>query len=790
MMQRAIAEATSTPSRAPRRSKARPLPARADAAPRRALTRPLVLLIAILWLAAMPGAARAANCGGTVVCACGDTVTSDYTMTGNLGPCPRRPSGDTIGLQLRSGVTLDCQDHTITGPGDTLKNSFGVRLGRSSVPDSDMIVRNCNVTKFWWGVYVQNSGDVLIEDNDLYGNGWFDPTQNGTGYGLDIANSQDVIVQGNRIIGNGNEGIHLSASQLVSVIDNELRDNGREQLYLINASFNTIQNNQMEGGTQGLEMRASSNNSFSYNIWAGSPLHMLDNDNQDNTFFYDTFEGRVFVGNNSVGTRFELSSFTNPTGICLGVDTGNETYVFKGHFGACLTDVNLVSTAPVTLDRSVADPAKVPSGVKVKFPGCTADFDLDAVVDPGERAVVVAAMGSAIGDARWNPEADLDHDGRVNASDLAIFDGQVGPCAPNLIVTELSNPPATARPGTAIPVSDTVQNQSRITAGKSRTQYYLSPGTAKGTGARLLGGRAVPALGTNATSRGSLQLTVPGNMPVGTYYLLACADDTLLVDETDEANCRPTTTTMEVGRPDLTISEVTNPARAVPGVTFTAGDTVENGTEFSIGTTRTRYYLSADGTRNAGDRLLTGSRAVPALAAGGTSNGTANVVIPNGTPSGTYYFLACADDTKNTVESNDTNNCRTSPTRIEVGRPDLVVAVVNNPPANAVRGGSVTVSGTVRNPSEFDAADTFRVQYYLSSDEVKNSGDRLLTGYRTVNGLAAGASLPTTTPVTIPAATLGGNYYLLVCVDDTSQVAETNEANNCRASTAKLTVAP
>ena len=100
------------------------------------------------------------------------------------------------------------------------------------------------------------------------------------------------------------------------------------------------------------------------------------------------------------------------------------------------------------------------------------------------------------------------------------------------------------------------------------------------------------------------------------------------------------------------------------------------------------------------------------------------------------------------------------------------------------------MSGTVLNQGELDATDTFRVQYYLSSDEVKGNGDRLLTGYRTVNGLGAGASLPVTTSVTVPAVTLAGNYYLIACVDDTSQVGESNETNNCRPSGSKVTVAP
>jgi trimeric autotransporter adhesin len=309
-------------------------------------------------------------------------------------------------------------------------------------------------------------------------------------------------------------------------------------------------------------------------------------------------------------------------------------------------------------------------------------------------------------------------------------------------------------------------------------------------GDKLLGGRAVPALGANAASAASLQLMVPTSTALGTYYLLACADDTRLVAETDEVgNCRASTSTVQVGRPDLTISAVSNPSTAVPGFAFQVSDTVQNQTAFSAGTSRTQYYLSVDGLRNTGDRFI-GLRAVPAIPAGGVSAGTASVTIPNGTPLATYYVLACADDVGAVPESGEANNCRASTTPIQVGRPDLVMAPVNNPSATAVRGTSIQVPATVRNKTSFNATATFRVQYYLSLDGLKNGGDRLLTGYRTVAGLAARVSSPATTSVTIPVSTPPGDYFLLVCADDTFLVTESNESDNCRASAAKLTVTP
>jgi parallel beta-helix repeat protein len=634
---------------------------------------------------------------------------------------------------------------------------------------------------------VDSATDVLIDSNHLHDNGWKSLVENGTGYGLDVANSSAVTVRDNVITDNGNEGFHLSSSSGVLVEDNVFHDNGLEQLYLIHADNNVIRRNHATGGTQGLEMRFSSGNAFSYNVWAGSPLQYLENDNNDNTFFYERFEGRVAVGDASTGNRFELSSFSNPTGNCLTVASPNVAYVYKGFFGTCTWDV--VGNALVTLDRSVNTLAKVSKTVTVRFPGCTADFDLDGSVTTADRLTILAAMGSVIGGAGWEPEADLDHDGDVDAADLAIFDGQLGPCAADLVVTLLSPPPAVAVPGSAISITDTVRNQSGFAAGTSRIQYYLSVDASKNAGDKLLGGRTVPALVPNGESTGTATVTIPLGTLLGTYFVLACADDTGLVLESGETNnCRASATTVQVGRPDLATTEAGSPPLAVAlGGSFSMTDTVRNQSIYPAGVSRVQYYLSLDAIKSPTDKLLSGSRAVVSLAPGGTSSGVTTVVVPANTPAGTYFVMACADDLHQVLESDENNNCRPSAGQVQVGRPDLVSTAVSDPPGIKVRGTSFSVTDTVKNQSEFNAG-AFRVQYYLSLDGVKNVGDRLLSGFRTLTGVAAGAVSTGTMLVTIPQNTAAASYFLLACADDAVQVIESNETNNCTASTGKVTV--
>ena len=152
------------------------------------------------------------------------------------------------------------------------------------------------------------------------------------------------------------------------------------------------------------------------------------------------------------------------------------------------------------------------------------------------------------------------------------------------------------------------------------------------------------------------------------------------------------------------------------------------------GSSTTRYYLSLDAVKSAGDTLLTGSRGVPGLAAGASHSGTVTVTIPAATPLNTYFLLPCADDLSAVVETNEGNNCFASATAtVTVTRPDLVENTVSAPPATKKRGTSFPVTDTVQNLGAV-ASGPSTTRYYLSLDAVKSAGDPLLTGSRTVPG--------------------------------------------------------
>ena len=374
----------------------------------------------------------------------------------------------------------------------------------------------------------------------------------------------------------------------------------------------------------------------------------------------------------------------------------------------------------------------------------------------------------------------------------------VQPLPMDLVEAALTtNPPAPmVAPGTSFSVTDTVRNDGMVRADASTTRYYLSLDAVKSAADILLtGSHSAPEVDPGASHTATVTVSVPGATALNSYFLIACADDKTAVAESNEGNnCIASPgAIVTVARPDLAATTMTAspsaPVRA-PGTTFSVSDTVQNVGAVPAASSTTRYYLSLDAVKNAGDILLTGSRGVPSLAAGATSSGTVTVTIPASAPLNAYFLLACADNGNTVVEANEANNCIVTPGAVvTVGRPDLVESAVSNPPATKVRGGKFQVTDTVENAGAA-ASKASTTRYYLSLDGAKNAGDTLLTGGRSSAALAPGTSDSGTITVTIPSGTTPNTYFLLACADNGNAVVESNETNNCKASGTTVTIMP
>lgn len=117
----------------------------------------------------------------------------------------------------------------------------------------------------------------------------------------------------------------------------------------------------------------------------------------------------------------------------------------------------------------------------------------------------------------------------------------VPPAAPDLVETMVSNPPTSARRGARykLTVEDTVKNIGTGASGPSRTSYFLSRDTTRRRSEDIfLFERAAPSLAPNQSHFKRIKgtVTIPSGVPLGEYFLIACADGNSEVSESDETN--------------------------------------------------------------------------------------------------------------------------------------------------------------------------------------------------------------------------------------------------------------
>ncbi len=377
---------------------------------------------------------------------------------------------------------------------------------------------------------------------------------------------------------------------------------------------------------------------------------------------------------------------------------------------------------------------------------------LPAVIPTGTYYVLAVADGGS-------SNAETNETNNVLATQVRI--------GPDLIVSITG--PSTAAAGGTVTLADTTRNQGSAPAGSSSTRFYLSTDTQLTAGDTALGARAVPGIATGATSSGTTNVTLPGGLATGTYYLLAQADANSEVPETIESNNTSSVLQLRVG-PDLAIASVTVTGPLASGGSFNVSDTTKNQGSGPSDPSSTRFYFSLNATLDASDTPL-GSRPVATLAAGAQQSGSSSLVLPSGLAGGSYYLLAVADGDGVVAETSESNNVW--PAVIKVG-PDLTIASLTVPRL-AASGATISVSDQTKNLGAPVGSST--TSFYLTTDFVLDPGDVLL-GSRAVGALASNTTSSGTSTVTLPSGLPAGNYYIVAVADSAGAISEAVETNN------------
>ncbi len=249
-----------------------------------------------------------------------------------MGACPG------TGLVMGSdGITLDCAGHSIVG---SRPNS---PLGIDVTGRNDIIVRNCVLSRFNWGISVFDSTNSTVEGNTATGNligfvvqasPWVNLVYNQAyqnTYGGFQLNSDHDLLRGNvafnnpagfQIYGRGgmnltrniafNDGLGFNIASWVNILDrNDASFNQYAGFYL-----NAVSNNTLVSNT------ASNNGGNGYSVYGGIFNSFTGNsaDNNRNYGFSDETSGPGTAGTFNIyllnTCSYNVPGGSNPVGLC------------------------------------------------------------------------------------------------------------------------------------------------------------------------------------------------------------------------------------------------------------------------------------------------------------------------------------------------------------------------------------------------------------------------------------------------------------------------------------------
>lgn len=344
--------------------------------------------------------------------------------------------------------------------------------------------------------------------------------------------------------------------------------------------------------------------------------------------------------------------------------------------------------------------------------------------------------------------------------------------------------PRGAFPGAGASGQFTVRNLGAAPASNVLVHVHLSTDDQLDASDRLLGNATVATVPAgNQPATGTVNVTVPADVPAGDYRLILQVDPLNAFPEAVETDNVVPSSFMFATAYDVSASALTAPNGATSGNPITFNVTiVNNGVPFA-GALAAEVWASLDQSFDALSDVRIGQTNVMLT---GQNTESANLVLTLPTlPVGLYHPVVVLDPMNTVVELNENNNTFVSPTRFPTG-PDFSITQVTVP--NLIQGnGTVDISTQIASSA---VPYTGNVEYRLvaSTDAVLDANDTVIGTY-TVS-FTGQPSVTDARNVTFPAQLPANAYRIIAVVDPNSAIAETNETNNSAVSTNFTTNAP
>ena len=360
----------------------------------------------------------------------------------------------------------------------------------------------------------------------------------------------------------------------------------------------------------------------------------------------------------------------------------------------------------------------------------------------------------------------------------------------DLVVSSIS-PPLVAFSGQQMLVTWTITNQgSGDFTGTFIDRFWLSDDTVIG-GDVFVGGRPFTgSIASGETITRTHFLNIPDGLE-GLYYLVVRTDATDLVFEpgVGELNNESLhSSPIEIFLrpfPNLVVNQVIAPSNAFSGQQISVEWVVANSGNgpTNVGSWFDAVYLSTNTTLDDQDVFLGRVLNQAFLDAGESYLSSGTFVLPQGIQGN--YFLIIKTDYLNQLDEylNEDDNVRASNiVSVELTPPpDLRVTQIQQPTL-AFSGQPTTVTWTVTNSGIGDTRGAFwRDRVYLSSNQILDESDFILSTVTRQGALASGESYTRTVSVVLPVG-ISGDYFFIVRTDVFDEVFEhVFSANNTSA---------
>lgn len=210
-----------------------------------------------------------------------------------------------------------------------------------------------------------------------------------------------------------------------------------------------------------------------------------------------------------------------------------------------------------------------------------------------------------------------------------------------------------------------------------------------------------------------------------------------------------------------------------PGGSVTIIEVLKNSGDSPSGSEQITYYLVNESESNASPVPI-GTAELTPISSGGDYTAAQTYLLPMNLADGVYTFVREVMGTDTRTSSG--KKIRISDAIRPSGKDSDLVGLGAITPRQAAPGETIRVIGAVGNNGGGDAG-RFTVDFYLTNRSALVA-EPVLLGSWDVESIPAGGQATTTRSFTIPSTAIPGEYGILMDVDPSSAVADSDTANN------------